>query len=234
MISSWKVAVAGETRPRILKITGVGKNSEGTFLLEAAYGYADERQTSIHAEAVQTNQEFKLVLTTQANTKIVAIQMPNGEFEGTFTLKNGVTKGVTITKLSDIELQLAIDAAKRARTSVLMVPPKADVPESCAAFYGVWEGKWNTGSGGGGYSTFRIWVPEVETDCTAKFSYKNTNSGDIPTGFGNAQIKQGVLSARCGADSEGCSFERHGDQLWGRYFDVNPKNNNTGVFARIR
>ena len=231
LIASWLVSVEGESRQRILKITDAVKKTDGTFLLDAAYGYADGGQTPIHAEATQSDQQHKLSLTTQANTKIVTNETPNGTFTGTFTLKNGVAKGVTITRLTGGELQTVIAAAKNARALAVMVPPKADVPESCAAFFGGWVGTWR-----GVLGTNYLWIAEIDSDCSAKVSLRETESSEIPRDFKKARnkISQGKLTLE-GCGNGTCIFERDGDHINGRFIDsFIGKTNNYGVFKKVQ
>lgn len=98
MISPWLVTVEGEDRTRILRITGAEKTNAETLQLEAVYGWTDARQTQVKGEVSQTAQERKLLITTQADSKIVATQTSSGLFTGTFTTRNGWAKAVRIEK----------------------------------------------------------------------------------------------------------------------------------------
>lgn len=203
LVSPWLVTVEGENRTRILRIAGLTQKADGVFLIEAVYGFTDEKQTPIKAEMSQG----KLVLTTQANTKIVVTQQPDGTFAGTFALKNGTTKGVTIARVSENELPTKIASEQIARAKAIIVKPAVDVPAACAAFIGVWAGTWAD------IGLVRLWVTEVDAKCVAKYSYGI--SAKIPTAFKTAEIKNGVLQFdRPGGTS---SFELRGGALLGRY-----------------
>lgn len=105
VVASWLVKVEGENRTRTLRIKGIGQNTANTFPLDADYGWSDGWRSQVKAEISQNEHERKLILTTQADSKIVATQTPNGGFTGTFTLKNGTTKGISLEKISENELR---------------------------------------------------------------------------------------------------------------------------------
>ena len=100
LVSSWLVTVEGEDRTRTLRISGFVQKSVDVFTIDAEYGWSDEQLSRIWAELSQTDQARKLMLTTQSNSNIVATQMPDGSFAGTFTNKKGRVKAVKIAKLS--------------------------------------------------------------------------------------------------------------------------------------
>src|SRR5450756_1837364 len=140
LVSPWLVTVEGENRTRILRITGLTQKADGVFHVEAVYGFSDEKQTPITAEM----SHGKLVLTTQANTKIAVTQKSSETFVGTFALKNGTTKGVTIARVSGNELSVKVASEQIARAEAIIIKPAADVPTACAALIGVWTGTWPT------------------------------------------------------------------------------------------
>jgi hypothetical protein len=134
MIASWLVTVGGENRTRTLRIKSMEQKTPDTYVLEAEYGYSDERQTPVKADVALVDQERKLTLTTQANSVIVAIQGPRGAFEGTFTPRNGGAKTVRITKISDADLKQIMDASQAERLKNAYVPiPCSSSQEQCIA-----------------------------------------------------------------------------------------------------
>lgn len=214
LISSWLVSVDGENRTRTLKIKGSTKKPDG-LLLEADYGWTDGKQTAIKAEINQTIQENKLVLITQADTKIIAAQTPDGKFTGTFALKNGVTKKVTITKLSENELQATRESALS--TAPTIQKPGTDVSAACAAFLGGSTGTWpNIGR-------VWLWVVEVNAQCVAKYSYGINPK--VPTSFKTTEIKNGILTIP--RPSGTTTFEVRGDELVGHYSGSDGSNSTT-------
>lgn len=205
LISSWLVTVEGENRTRTLRIKEVAQKTADTFLLDAEYGWSDGRQTAVKAEVNQIAQERKLILTTQADSRIVAVQAPNGTFAGTFTLKNGATKAISIEKRSEDALRSVVNSASSAVPTIEKAA--ADVPASCASFLGGWSGNWpNIGR-------VWLWVVAVDAKCVAKYSYGRSST--VPKDFKTAEIKEGVLTL---PRPPGTSyFEIRGDEIFGRY-----------------
>jgi hypothetical protein len=170
LVGTWLVTVAGEARTRTLVISRVTSTADGATL-DAAYGLSDQGQGRVPAELrYGDNKQRQLMLTTQAQTKIVASETSGGDFVGTFTLANGVTKSVTIS---------------RASAALLVKQPKDDVPAGCARFSGIWSGEWPN------YGYTWLWVTEVSKDCRAKYWYGV--GARPPTSFSTAAIVDGVL-----------------------------------------
>jgi hypothetical protein len=213
LVSSWLVIVEGERRTRTLRIRGVEQKDTETFPLDAAYGWTDENQTMVKAEIRQAAQERTLFLTTQPGSKIAASQKTDGTFSGTFTNPSGQTKGVRIEKASEDELRKVASAFN---SPLVIEKAAADVPALCASFLGAWKGIW-----GNGYGEEWLWVIGVDANCNAKYSY-----GRQPKNFSVAKIEKGVLSTPC-AKAGTCSFDRHGDDLWGRWYGPGGSNNIT-------
>jgi hypothetical protein len=204
LTASWLVTVAGEDLVRLLKVKGVSHKANDSFLLEADYGGLAGVQTPVYAEIRQMDQERKLILTTQYDSKIVVVQTPEGEFSGTFSPKKGKTKDVKIAKVSEDELKLKIAAAKAADLAKMIVQPGPDVPPECAAFIGGWTGVWQNG-----YGRNWIWVVEVDANCVIKYRFGEY----LQPPFFTAVIQKGVLTVPA-AENGKIFFERHGDDLW--------------------
>lgn len=103
--------------------------------------------------------------------------------------------------------------------------PSNDVPESCAGFFGVWDGGWQIGN----YQNLTINVTSVEKDCTIRFTYGNSpKSRYIHT----SKVSGERFSFLCNSSTAGtCSLERKGDVLIGSY--TNPSGGtNFGQFKR--
>lgn len=103
LISPWLVTVQGEDRTRILRISGVAKKSDDTFLLEATYAWTGTKPSAVKAELSQSEQQRKLAIITQSDSTIEVVQNSNGSFTGTITYKTGAVKQVKIERLSDEE-----------------------------------------------------------------------------------------------------------------------------------
>lgn len=211
LISPWLVTVGGEDRTRTLRITDAAQKTDGTILLEAIYGWSDGRQSPIKAVISQTAQERKLTITTQAGSRIIAIEKASGVFTGVFTLKSGEEKNVTITKFSEKP------------SATINVPPSCEALDT--AFRGVWVGTWRQGN----IPQQWLRISEVDANCKAKFSYSSN-----PNSFGTetAEIKKGVLSFLCNSSTNGtCSFTRVGAKLSASY--SNPSGGrNTATFEK--
>jgi hypothetical protein len=101
LISPWLVTVQGEARTRTLKVNGVTAKPDGTYVLDAVYGWSNGAAAAIKAEVSQTPAGRKLTLTTQANSVISATQSADGSFSGTFTDVNGNSKPVKLVMVSE-------------------------------------------------------------------------------------------------------------------------------------
>ena len=102
------------------------------------------------------------------------------------------------------------------------------VPENCAAFAGVWVGKWDYGN----YGEMRLHVSEVGANCISSGSYGASDSPK-PWPFEGAEISGDKLSWLCSKARGGtCVFEYHGDTLWAKYHDSSGGRNN-GVFKKV-
>lgn len=219
LVSTWIVKVDGESRTRTLRIKGIEQKTADAFLLDAEYGWSDGRQTSVNAEVNQNSQDIKLTLLTQSDSKIVATKNANGVFTGTFTLKNGTTKGISLQKVSDEELRSQVNTALNAMPAI--EKPTADVPASCALFLGGWSGPWPD------IGRVWLWVVSVDAKCVAKYAY-STSSG-VPKEFKTAEIKEGILIL---PRPKGTSyFELRGDELAGRYSGSD--GNNSGNMQKV-
>lgn len=230
LVSAWLVVVGDEGRTRALLIKGISPTprSDGTHLLEADYGFTDERQTPIPAFISQAGSRITLNFTTQSNSEIVVTSASDNLFVGTFTDKKGKGSSVRIRKLTNAEFQSEVTSAKILREGKL-ISPGPDVPVSCGSFFGGWSGSWNSGA----FNAQKLWVASVEPDCTVKYSYTTTDSVELPKSFRTTVIKDGVMSLPCGPGLSGtCKFTRNGDEVWRTY--IGPGYPDSGVMKRIR
>jgi len=120
LAGAWLVTVAGEARTRLLKIAGATQKSDGTFILNAAYGYSDGKQSPIRAEITH---DQKLTFMTGADSLVVATRPVDDTFLGTITYKNGKTIKVTIAKVSDLATQVAPVASGQPATKIVPSAP---------------------------------------------------------------------------------------------------------------
>ncbi len=205
LVSSWLVTVDGESRTRTLIISGVAQKSDEEFVLESVYGMSDTKQTAIKAEYRISAKDHQLILTTQADTQIVATGMPDGTYRGTFALKNGNVKDVAIRRVSGDEIS-ALRVASSDPSSVIQ-KPAVDVPAACAAFSGVWSGIWP------GAGRTWLWIAGVNSQCVVSYFYGAASA--TPKLFKTAEIKNSVLTI---ARPNGATvFEINGNEVVGRY-----------------
>jgi len=207
LVSAWIVEVQGEARTRTLHIRGAERRQDDVWELDAIYGWTDTRQTSVKAELTVKSDGYKLTLTTQANSVIVAEGSGAGILTGTFTANSGAVKPLKIARVTDKALsKFHTDIAAAANRAI--VQPGSDVPAACASLVGGWTGNWGTYGG-----EEWLWVVQVDASCVAKYQFGRTGYWGP---FRTAEIQKGVLSTPC-AHGGTCSYERHGDELWGNW-----------------
>ena len=183
------------------------------------------RSSTARTHHIRGGKESTLTPLTQADTNVVATQTQEGQFSGTFTLKNGTVKEVTVRRVSDNELQAILKSTPK--RIAMNVRPAVDVPQSCAVFFGGWSGRFNIDQG-----EQRLLVVDIKADCSAKYSYRTTTSNAAPSAFRDAEIKSGTLSIPCGNDGT-CRFESRGDESWVSYSTPHG-GRNSGVFKKQR
>lgn len=203
MIATWIVEVQGEARTRTLNITNGEKKEDGTWVLDATYGWSDTRQTSVEAKLTTLADRFKLELTTQANSVILAEGSDLQKLVGTFKVRSGAVKQVALAQISADALVKRIAANKP-----VIIQPKPDVPAECAAFPGGWTGHWGIHGG-----EQWLWIVEVDSACVAKYQIGKWGFGGP---FDTAVIQKGVVTT-AGAQGGKIDWTRHGDELWASY-----------------
>ena len=208
LIGGWIVEIVGEKRTRTLTIRGAEKKQDGAWLLDALYGWSDGGQSAVKAEILAKPDGYKLELTTQAASVLVAESTSIDSFSGTFTWRSGSVRSVKLDRTSDEALQKRAAELTASLQQAAIKAPGQDVPAMCAGFHGGWTGRWGYGVG-----EEWLWVAQVDADCVARYRFGRTGYNGP---FGTAQIRNGVLSTPC-AQGGTCSFERHGDDLWGRW-----------------
>lgn len=220
LAGSWLVTVKGENRTRTLIVSGEAATSNGAAL-QAAYGMSNERQGPVVAEIRMAENQRQLVLVTQTNTKIVAIEQPDGNFQGTFTLKNGNVKEVSIIRMSATEAQ---QIAQLKPTSTIQVPG-ADVPAACAAFSGGWGGEWPL------QGFISLWVVSIDSNCVAKVAYgRSVKPPTLKQTLSAAPIKTGALYLQR-PDGGTTTFELKSDALSASY--AGPGGANSAIMRRL-
>jgi hypothetical protein len=214
VVGKWLGRIDGDPRARSLAVTGLAPKTETVFAIQATYGFADGRQEPIAGEFRPA--EGRLVFVTPARSKVEMTRLNDRAFEGLFSPARGEARPMTLNRATDEELQAAA-----------FPKPGSNVPESCAGFFGGWDGRWNERDPG----PQKLWVVSIQPDCKVRYAYNSTDSTAMPTSFRNAEIRDGVLTVGC-AGGGTCSFRRQNDQIWGSY--TNPLGaTNTAVFRRL-
>jgi hypothetical protein len=150
LIASWVVTVSDDPRQRSLIIRGIAAGANGSFLLDATFGWLDGKLTQVRGEIAQSGAERRLELVTPADSKIVAKQLTDGSFSGTLTAKNGVVKPVKLERLASVAINpstptLANNAA--AQTTPPNISAQNIVRHEGIEFDGVWSGFGTVTSG---------------------------------------------------------------------------------------
>ncbi len=229
LIAPWRVQVDNAVRTRILVISAVTRNADGVLGVKAEYGWSYARPVPVDVVVARSAEGITLDFVTPTGARVDVLRRAPGLFEGTFVLRDGTLHSVRIERLSAVAAKAEIDAEKQAYSRATLIRPGQDVPEACAFFWGGWAGNWSAGGG-----ALRLWVVSVDADCRVRYSFRRSNSADLPARFRSEQIRDGVLELPCSTGT--CSFERHGDVLWSRYSDLHVLVNRPGgaVFERIR
>lgn len=214
LVGTWLVTVEGEAKTRSLIISEEAL-TDGA-VIQAKYGMSVPGAEPIEAKMLRATDQRQLQLVTQASTKIVVTEQSDGNFKGTFALKNGTVKDVTIARVS-------IQAQPTVATSGLLTiqKPGADVPVNCAAFSGGWGGEWPRV----GYAS--LWVVSIDASCNAKVVYPagpKTPKATQPQS--PAMIKGDVLSLTR-PDGGTTKFELSGGGISANYSGPSGVNNTT-------
>jgi hypothetical protein len=221
LVGTWLVTVAGEPVTRTLVISEVAQ-TEGGALLSAKYGLSTGKPGPIEARLAKSGDKRLLLLTTQAASVISAMEQPDGTYLGTFTLKNGIVKEVSIAK-PGIHTQAALASS---RSPLASVPLAAETDPACGAFHGSWSGIW--AQGGVGEVVLKvIEATSISQRCTLRITYGTSKSPITVETSGE------TLTFVCNRTTNGtCQFKRVGGDLWASY--SNPGGGtNSAVFKKI-
>ena len=135
----------------------------------------------------------------------------------------GAGTPVAFHKVNTTDGSLAMLRSAQVADRPSAIPPGADVPPACAAFFGTWAGTWPRGR--------KHWlhVFSVDAKCSASYSY---TLGSSPRIFYPAQIRDGLLTFRCNENRPAiCNFRRRGNVLDAQA--DSGRNSNTAVFDKV-
>lgn len=204
LVGTWLVMVSGEAQTRNLVISEQAPSGTGALLM-ARYGLSGTGGAPIEARLVVNDGKRELHMTTQAATRVVAAQQPDGEFKGSFTLKNGDTRDVSIVRVEANDPRLA-GMPLQGRIH----KPAADVPADCAAFSGGWSGEWPRA--GRSY----LWIISIDANCAARVAYNNRPQPPSSVQGLTATTIKGDTMSLARPDGSTTHFQLQGNKLYAR------------------
>lgn len=104
LIAPWLMTVQGEPRSRILRINEVSQDTEGSFLINAVFGWIDGEASIVRIELIQSAQQRRLVVRTVPGAMISVLQAPDGSFAGTFKTSQGAEAPVRMERVVEEQL----------------------------------------------------------------------------------------------------------------------------------
>ena len=139
------------------------------------------------------------------------------------------TNAATMQRV-DAAAAARIDAEQKAVLAV--VPPSADLPAACAAYFGQWRGRWNTD----GTNDMYLRVAEIKAagdKCTVRYSFTSATS-PVPA-RSVAEIKNDAISFVCNQNTGGtCIFSFRGNDTIDASYSNSMGGRNSGTFNRIK
>lgn len=114
LVGTWLMTVQGEARTSLLTIREIAQESEGSYLLNATYGWTDGIQSIVRIELIQSAQELGLILRTSAGALVSVRRTPQGGFEGTLKPGRGAEKPVQLAKLAEDQLREKVKESRAA------------------------------------------------------------------------------------------------------------------------
>jgi PQQ-dependent catabolism-associated CXXCW motif protein len=114
LIAPWLMTLQGEKRTALLRISEIAQESAGSYLLNATYGWTDGVQPIVRIELIQSAQERRMIVRTQAGSLISVRQTSPGAFEGTFKPSRGAEKAVRLERLTEDQLAEKVKESRAA------------------------------------------------------------------------------------------------------------------------
>lgn len=116
LIAPWLMTVQGEKRTYLLTISEIAQEAEGSFLLNASYGFTDGVHRIVRIELIQSAQERRLIVRTPGGGLISVRQLPGGNFEGAVRSAKGGEKPVRLERLAEDQVA---EKAKESRAALM-------------------------------------------------------------------------------------------------------------------
>jgi PQQ-dependent catabolism-associated CXXCW motif protein len=126
LIASWLMTVEGEKRTSLLTISEIAQESEGSYLLNARYGWTDGVQPIVRIELIQTAQDLRLILRTTAGALISVRRTSQGDFKGTLKQARGAEKAARLEKLAPEQLHEKVQQARAASMAQVFADEEKD------------------------------------------------------------------------------------------------------------
>lgn len=133
LIGSWIVKVDGTDKNRSMLVTNISKSPEGSFVLEAKFGWPGSENPVVSAEVQQTEKGFTLSLASKSGAKVFAEQARDGSFVGNFVNASGSAVPARITKTAENSASLKPIAIEVTQVEKKDANPSEHLPTPCAA-----------------------------------------------------------------------------------------------------
>ncbi|MDQ5902205.1 MAG: hypothetical protein QG606_421 [Patescibacteria group bacterium] len=218
--STWVVTMEGHYLTWILRISQV--DSGGQFVGTYDGTLNNDAKRPISGSVSHDSGQTILTYTTPSGTPVSVTRQPDGNFSGIFTNKKGVQKRTTLRLIQEAEIPSLAEEEKR-RQAQQIIPPKEDVPASCAFFGGAWQGQWNTS----GYGVLHLWVEDINQACRATIRYSDKPMRG-KTGIPVQMESNGSFSFVCNQATGGtCVVSKSGNDVYVNY--TNPQGGKNGA-----
>ena len=113
LVAPWLVTIegGGDKRLLILRILGLAQKADGSFFVDATYGWIDGQPAPVRAELKQAGGQRRLQFITAAESVFEATGSGDRAFAGAVTERNRTPRPIRLEKLSEADLQMKMMAA---------------------------------------------------------------------------------------------------------------------------
>lgn len=180
----WQLAVEGAPRTGFLNILRVGPTGPAQAQAEAEIGLSRLGARPLNVDVTATGGGFSLRFVTPHGARVDLQGTAEGEFTGSHIDRAGESRPLRMTRIDD-------PASIPERSPALyVVKPGPEVPPECAAFSGLWGGRWLFAT----KAPLWLWVLEVDARCRATIAYMSQFTR--PRDSQQIEIKQGAITVR--------------------------------------
>jgi hypothetical protein len=97
LVGRWLVVVEGESRTRTLEVRKIKQETDGSSVVDAAYGWSDGKLGKASLEAAVRDGRVEITLTTGPGNVLTASEVMDERLDGVFTYtKSGKTKAASL------------------------------------------------------------------------------------------------------------------------------------------